>query len=177
MGSRFKVGLTYLHGYDGEANRRFGFGGTGTGLGNLNLSSLGVDNTPVSSNSYGLQTSLELTPNLILGGWVGKTSARLIGLGDADIWNYAVTLALPDLGSQGSMGGLIVGAEPYLTDLNVPGNQTFADDIPWHVEGFYKYKMSKNIAITPGVIWLLAPNQNSDNNDVFIGTLRTTFTF
>lgn len=177
LGSRFKVGLTYLHGYDGENNTRFGFGATGTGLGNLNLSSLGIDNTPVSSNSYGLQTSLEITPNLILGGWVGKTSARLMGLGDADIWNYAVTLALPDLGREGSMGGLIVGAEPYLTDLDVPGQPTFSNDIPWHVEGFYKYKMTNNIAITPGFIWLLSPHQNSENNDIVIGTFRTTFTF
>ena len=178
FGSKFKIGLTYIHGYHGENNSRFALGGTGTGLGNLNLSSIpGVDNTPVSSNSYGLQTTLPISPNLILGGWVGKTSARLIGLGDADIWNYAVTVALPDLGRKGSMGGLIVGAEPYLTDLDVPGDPNFADDIPWHVEGFYQYKMSKNIAITPGVIWLLSPNQNSDNNDVVIGTLRTTFTF
>ena len=177
LGSRFKVGLTYLHGYDGEANTRFGLGGTGTGLGNLNLSSLGVQNTPVSSNSYGLQTSLEITPSLIVGGWVGKTSARLIGLGDADIWNYAMTLALPNLGSPGSMGGVIVGAEPYLTDLDVPGNPNFSTDVPWHVEGFYKYKMTNNIAITPGLIWLLSPNQSSENNDVVIGTLRTTFTF
>ncbi len=177
FGSRFKVGLTYLHGYDGQENTRFGLGGTGTGLGNLNLSPLGVKNTPVSSNSYGLQTSLEITPNAILSGWIGKTSARLIGLGDADILNYAVTLALPNLGSPGSMGGLVVGAEPYLTDLDVPGNPAFANDIPWHVEGFYQYQINKNVAITPGFIWLLSPNQNSENNDIIIGTFRTTFNF
>ncbi|NER36067.1 MAG: carbohydrate porin [Oscillatoria sp. SIO1A7] len=175
-GDRVKLGLTYINGYDGS-DRRFGFGGTGTNLGNLNLSSLNVPSTPVSSNSYGVQTSLKLTPNLILGGWVGKTSARLIGLGDADIWNYAVTLAMPDLGKKGSVGGLVVGAEPHLTDLDIPGDPTFPDDTPLHIEGFYKYQMTKNIAITPGFIWLTAPNQDNNNNDVVIGTLRTTFKF
>ncbi|NEP31199.1 carbohydrate porin, partial [Moorena sp. SIO3B2] len=42
---------------------------------------------------------------------------------------------------------------------------------------FYKYKVNNNISVTPGVIWLLNPNQSSDNDDVVIGTLRTTFTF
>lgn len=39
------------------------------------------------------------------------------------------------------------------------------------------YKLNDNISITPGVIWLVAPNQTSDNPDVVIGTVRTTFTF
>ncbi|HIK12105.1 MAG TPA: carbohydrate porin [Oscillatoriaceae cyanobacterium M33_DOE_052] len=174
--SNFKLGLTYINGYDGQ-DTRFGFGGTGTNLGNLNPAALGVRSTPISSNSYGLETSLKITPNLIVGGWVGKTNARLIGLGDADIWNYALTLAIPDLGSPGSVGALIVGAEPYLADIDVPGNPDFVDDIPWHVEGFYKYQMTQNIAITPGFIWLASPNQNSQNDDIVIGTLRTTFSF
>ncbi|PHM08572.1 carbohydrate porin, partial [Nostoc sp. 'Peltigera malacea cyanobiont' DB3992] len=37
--------------------------------------------------------------------------------------------------------------------------------------------VSDNISVTPGVIWLTSPGQNSDNDDAIIGTLRTTFTF
>lgn len=182
FGSRFKVGLTYVHGYDGSSGPRFGFGGTGTNLGNLSPAALGglnpaVPATPVVSNSYGIETSLRITPNLIVGGWVGKTSARLIGLGDADIWNYALTVVLPELDEKGSFASLIVGAEPYLTDLDVPGNPDFTDDIPFHVEAFYKYQLTDNISLTPGLIWLTSPNQNNDNSDTVIGTFRTTFTF
>nr|WP_255547372.1 carbohydrate porin [Oxynema sp. CENA135] len=86
-------------------------------------------------------------------------------------------LALPDLGKQGSLGGSIFGAEPYLSDLDVPGNPDFSTDIPFHVEGFYKYQMSDNITITPGLIGLSSPQQNNDNDDVFMGTVRTTFSF
>ena len=50
-------------------------------------------------------------------------------------------------------------------------------DVPYQIEGFYKYRVSDNISITPGVIWLTSPGQNSDNDDAIIGTLRTTFTF
>lgn len=182
FGSRFQVGLTYVHAYEGTSAPRFGYGGTGTNLGNLSPAALNplspsLRATPVVSNSYSINTSLRITPNLIVGGWIAKTSARLIGLGDADIWNYAATVVLPDLGTPGSFASLIVGAEPHLTDLDVPGNPDFAEDTPFHVEGLYKYQITPNISLTPGVIWLTAPNQNNDNSDVFIGTFRTTFTF
>ncbi len=49
---------------------------------------------------------------------------------------------------------------------------------PYHIEGFYKYRVSDNISITPGVIWLTNPGQLANNNEsAVIGTLRTTFTF
>jgi hypothetical protein len=173
----FKVGLTYVHGYDVGTGRRFALGGTGTDLANLQLGSLGVPDTAVSSNSYGIETSIRFGSHFTLGGWAGLTNARLIGLGESEIWNYAVTATFPDLGKEGNLAALIVGAEPYLTDLDVPGDPGFEDDVPLHVEGFYKWQMNDRISLTPGIIWLASPNQDSDNDDVFIGTLRTTFTF
>jgi hypothetical protein len=174
---RLNVGLTYLHGYDVESDRRFAFGGTGTQLANLVPAALGLPATPVSSNSYGVEAFLQVSPQFNIRGWAGLTKARLIGLGDADIWNYSVVLAFPDLGREGNLGAIVVGAEPYLTDLDVPGDPDFDDDIPFHIEAFYKYQVTDNISITPGVIWLTAPNQNDDNDDVVIGALRTTFSF
>ncbi|HEY9730018.1 MAG TPA: carbohydrate porin, partial [Chroococcales cyanobacterium] len=53
----------------------------------------------------------------------------------------------------------------------------FSRDNVWHFEGFYKYKLTDNISVTPGVIWVTAPGQNDNNDDAIIGTLRTTFTF
>ena len=50
-------------------------------------------------------------------------------------------------------------------------------DVGLHLEGFYRYRLSDHINITPGVIWLTAPNHDNDNQDVIIGTIRTTFTF
>jgi carbohydrate-selective porin OprB len=50
-------------------------------------------------------------------------------------------------------------------------------DTGLHVEGLYKFKLTDNILITPGVIWLTAPGHDNDNDDIFVGTIRTTFTF
>jgi carbohydrate-selective porin OprB len=64
----------------------------------------------------------------------------------------------------------VVGAEPYRGD-------TSPNDLSLHLEAFYKYQVTKNISITPGVIWITAPNQDAGNPDGIIGTVRTTFTF
>ena len=78
-------------------------------------------------------------------------------------------VALPDFGKKGNILGIFAGAQPYL------GNNS--NDKPYHVEGFYKYRLSDNISITPGIIWLTNPGQISNNDDAVIGTFRTTFTF
>ncbi|USR91004.1 iron uptake porin [Phormidium yuhuli AB48] len=182
---RFKFGLTYIHAYDVSQGRRFGFGGTGTQLSNLSPAALAASSslsqdqltTPVSSNHYGLEMLWDLSPQFRIGAWGGFTNARLIGLGDAEIWNYALTLSFPDLLLPGNFGALIVGSEPYLGGIDVPGTQNFQNETPLHIEGLYRLQVSENISITPGFIWLVNPNQNADNDGVFIGTLRTTFSF
>ncbi|AFZ07429.1 cyanobacterial porin [Oscillatoria nigro-viridis PCC 7112] len=189
-GRNLQVAFNYNHGYFNRGNFGFdnGFGAsvaggfTGTGVANsLNGLSEGFDGfraRKVVSNSYGAQASLRLSPRFILGGWAGLTNARILGIGDARIWNYAVTLALPDLGKEGNLLGIVVGREPYLDKLEAPSSlRSFRNDDSYHVEGFYKFQLSDNISVTPGVIWVTNPNQDDRNDDIIIGTLRTTFTF
>ncbi len=175
-GDDFKVALTYVHGFNNETtSTSFGFGATGTALGNLNGGV--IPNANVVSNSYGGELSWRLSPGFLVGGWVGYTHASLQGRGDADIWNFAGTLRFPDLFKEGNFGAIIVGAEPWLEDLNVEGNEDFEDDLPWHIEALYEHKVTDNITLTPGVIVLTAPSQDNDNDTVFIGTIRTVFSF
>ncbi len=172
------VGLTYINAYNQEL-------GTGSSFANpksfLN-DSLGVD-TPFSSNSYGIQASIGLGERFVIGGWAGYTNARnlstaggSIDRGSVDIWNWAVTLGFPDLGKKGNLAGIIVGMEPKVTNSSI--NEIAKDrDTSYHIEAFYQYQVNDNIAITPGIIWLTAPDHNSNNKDVVIGALRTTFSF
>ena len=143
---------------------------------------------PTSSNSYGAQFSFALSDRIIIGGWGGFSSVRTldeatvdgqnIPRGTQDIWNWAATLAFPDLGKEGSMGGIIVGMEPWVakSDIDVEGFDE-DDDRALHAEVFYEYRFNDNIALTPGVIYVNKPDNNDDNDDLFIGTLRTTFSF
>jgi BMFP domain-containing protein YqiC len=168
------VAAVYVHSYSD--------GGLGHGTGSF-ASDLEVvdpftgDDLPVVGNSYGLEASFAFSPQLILTGWIGYTDAILIGRGDAEIWNYAATLAINDFGSEGSTLGFVFGQEPRLTDVDglVPLDDD--DDIGFHVQGFYKLALNDNIEITPGVIWLTAPGHNDANDDIFVGTIRTRFRF
>lgn len=94
------------------------------------------------------------------------------GIRSTDIWTYGGGIAFPDLGKEGSVLGIFAGVQPYFGDLRrVRGNE-----LPIHVEAFYKYKLNDNISITPGIIWLNSTTQGGRAEQV-IGTLRTTFTF
>ena len=107
----------------------------------------------------------------------GAAYPRLIGQGDGEVLSYALTFAFPDLGKEGNLLGLVVGAEPYLTSFDGGDPQPFDVDLPLHIEAFYRYQLNNYISITPGFIWLTAPNQDNDNDDDVIMTVRTTFQF
>ncbi|MEL6927182.1 MAG: iron uptake porin [Cyanobacteria bacterium J06600_6] len=182
-----KVGATYIRSYDTEQgsgiNRPpFLFGGTGTNA--ANLRGVGVA-SPVATNTFGAQFQFDLNPKISIRGWGGYTDATIINDGDsnngsAEIWNYAAAFVLSDVIKEGNLAALIVGAEPYLASIDadgVNGDEEIEADVPIHVEALYKYQFSDNISITPGVIWLPTPNQDGDNSDIVIGTVRTTFTF
>jgi hypothetical protein len=183
---RFKLGLTYVNAY----NKSDTF--TGSNLSNFNSFAQGTvgETVPISSNSYGVEVALTLSDRFIISGWGGYTTNRVlesvtnngvsISRGDQDIWNWAVALAFPDLLKEGNLGGVVVGMEPKVTDSNIDitgvANNTDADT-SLHVEAFYQYQLTDNIAVTPGAVWVTAPDHKSQNDDVVIGTLRTTFTF
>ncbi len=164
-GDKLKLGLTYVNAYNVISN----FTGS-----NLTTSLTG----DVSNNSYGVQLSYALSDRLIIGGWGGYTENKVRELdGKQEIWNWAATLAFPDLLKEGSLAGIVVGMEPKVTDSDIPGFTATDRDTSYHIEAFYQYQLNDNIAITPGAIWITAPDHNSDNADTVIGTLRTTFTF
>ncbi len=184
----FSLAATYIHSYSTNPDSTSGTGALGGGLGHGTGSIASqVNNTffPVVSNSYGIQASFAFSPQLVLSGWAGLTEAIVVGTGDVDVWNYGATLAINDFGTKGSTLGFVVGMEPKVTGTSNPlvANRIGLDtrredaDTGLHVEGFYKFRLSPNVLITPGLIWLTAPGHNDNNDDIIIGTVRTTFTF
>ncbi|NEP56641.1 MAG: iron uptake porin [Symploca sp. SIO2G7] len=177
------IGLTYIHGYNQLDT------GTGSNLSNFQdfVGGLTGRNLATSSNSYGVEVSWQLSRNIVIGGWAGYTHARTLSTaggqvnrGALEIWNWAATLGFPDLGKEGNLLGFVVGMEPKVTDSNIilPGGiANEDDDTSLHIEAFYQYQITDNIAITPGVIWVTAPNHNDNNEDLVIGTIRATFSF
>ncbi|HEY9661429.1 MAG TPA: iron uptake porin, partial [Allocoleopsis sp.] len=133
---------------------------------------------PVVANSYGISGTVDLTNWLAIGGWVGYSHHRYIGRGDGDVWNWAASLSFPDLGGEGNIGGVLVGMEPKLKRIDSSVNDGNSDDdTSLHLEAFYRYNISDHIDITPGIIWITAPDFDSSNDDVFVGVVRTRFFF
>lgn len=176
-----KIGLTYINSYapfssTGDVDPSLApelvpFGtSTGSNFANTNFG------TPVITNAYGVSGTFRLSPHFALGGWVGYANQRYIGRGDGTVWNWAVTLAFPDIGKEGNLGGILVGMEPKLTEVDSNLGEP-DEDTSLHIHAFYRYQLTDNIQITPGIIWLTAPDHDADNDDILIGVVRTVFRF
>jgi Carbohydrate-selective porin, OprB family/S-layer homology domain len=184
LGERIALAATYVHGYHGAGSSLFdggGIAGTETlangqsrNLGVVGTRQANVIDTAASSNSYGASVAFRPSDRLSISGFVSYHDLNVQGANnDREAWSYGAGIALPDFGRKGNVLGIFAGAEPYSFNRAGRGNR----DVPYHIEGFYKYRVSDNISITPGVIWLTSPGQSSNNDDAIIGTLRTTFTF
>jgi hypothetical protein len=176
------IGLTYAHSYQrGVANL---FGATGSKLAN-DFETAAADR--IEANHYGLQASLQPTPKITLGGWVGYTTvSTLVGTPEsAEVFYWASTLGIKDFLKEGNTLGFIFGQSPNITGLTSGGVSTlnaakaagFEKSASFHIEGLYKIKLSDNILVTPGVLVILNPENNDRNANELVGTLRTTFTF
>ncbi len=165
------ITFTYLHGY---------YAGIGESEINLTGSTGSLTarspfgNVATRANSFGLETSWRINPKFAISGWVGYTKAEsAVTNDDAEILNYAVSLAFPDLGNKGNLAGLVVGMPPKVTSSSLVADR----DTSLHLEGFYRFQVTDNISITPGLFVITNPEHNANNDSIFVGTIRTTLKF
>ncbi|MDF5709594.1 MAG: iron uptake porin [Nostoc sp. S4] len=176
----FSIGLTYARTYqsDGAVNNLFQ--GTGSAFANNPFGA----GTRSLANNYGVEASFQFSPKLVLSGWGGYTTADAktgVNAGtDADIWYWAGSLALKDFGGEGNVLGVIFGQPPRVSGgsiKDVAANVNLDDDTSYHLEGLYKFRVSDNLQVTPGLLVIFNPEHNNNNDTEYVGTLRTTFTF
>ncbi len=108
----------------------------------------------------------------------------------------AAGIAINDFGLDRSVLAIIAGVQPFLTSNDaqvfnggVGGSSDGEgvvggvlvdredDDVPIHIEVYYRIQVNDFIRITPGVFAIINPEGNSDNDTLFVGTIRTTFRF
>ena len=77
-------------------------------------------------------------------------------------------LAFPDLFKEGATGGIAIG-QPFIESKIGNATQT-------NLEAYYSFPVSSNIKITPDVQFIFNPN-NTSGATIFVGTLRTVFSF
>jgi len=169
----FNVGLTYVHSYYNQQNGVSVSGGTGSSFANSPFGTVAT-----SADHFGLEASFRLSSKFTISGWGGYTEAHREDGGpdaDATIINYAVTLGLADFGRKGNVLGFVAGQPPRVTDNDISARED--SDTSYHLEAFYRIKVSDNISITPGAFVILNPEHNDNNDTIYVGTVRTTFSF
>lgn len=169
----FDLGLTYVRSYNTVR--------TGTGSRRANDPFAGRSNAIVS-NSFGLQTSLAISSSAHLSAWLGWTQAYASDLNNdprADIFNWAMTLAFPDVGGRGNLLGFAIGQPPKITsnEFTRRGQANVDRDTSLHLEGFYRWRVTENILLTIGVLVVTSPEHDRNNSTLYSGVLRSTFSF
>ncbi len=171
------LGVTYVRSFGIDPS-----GATGT-LGYVGSASnpTGGGNGNVEANSIGFQFTYKVIPQFTLSGWAGYSNVTAVqgpSTGNnAELVNWAITAAAPDLWQKGDVAGLIFGQPPQSISNNfgTVGNVNAFNT--YHLEGFYRFQMSKNISVSPGLITVFNPNNNSANAPIVLGVIRTTFQF
>ncbi|BAC09876.1 iron uptake porin [Thermosynechococcus vestitus] len=179
------LGVTYTHSFGLDP-----FGATGSSgprsAANPLSSVLATNNVPnQAADAVGFQFTYRPIKQFNVAGWASY--ANVYGVKppaftppalrhEAEIVNWAITFASPDLWRKGDLAGLVFGQPPQLISTNVPGPPVTAFN-SYHLEAFYRFAVSKNISVTPGVIAIFNPNSNSANDTLVVGAIRTTFSF
>ena len=174
------IALHYLNSYSPLGRLRTGIGDDQVTVG-----------TPINTNAIGATVSWRITPQLTIGGWGGyASSARQGASGNVETTNWMFFVNLPDLGGEGNLGGFYIGQPPRISSSDLPTGENIPNllaggigtpgDQPGtttHLELFYRYRLTDNITLTPGVIVILNPAHTPESDTIAIGALRTTFTF
>ncbi|AFY43886.1 cyanobacterial porin [Nostoc sp. PCC 7107] len=152
---------------------------------------LTASSAPLQTNAYGGTLSWQISPRVTLGAWGGYTTSSIPGRsGSVETTNYMVFLNFPDLFAPGNLGGIYVGQPPKITSSNLPVGNNVPDfentglgraggqpGTTTQIEAFYRFRMTDNIYITPGIIHILEPGHTPDSDPITIGILRSTFLF
>ncbi|MBF2063808.1 MAG: iron uptake porin [Calothrix sp. C42_A2020_038] len=199
LNDSISLGATYARTYQNSASGGVDLtGSTGSNLARNPFGSSGVSNVPTSANHYGLQASIKASSNMTLGGWVGfanaeaqttaGSGANIVRKGDnADLFYWAANFAIRDFGGEGNLLGLTFGQPPKVTGSDYKrtiGTGSTARvveqkdaDTSYHLEAIYRMQINDRISITPGLLVIFNPEHNDRNDTIYVGTIRTTFTF
>ncbi len=172
------IGLNYANSYH-EINI------LGTGLVNADIGALGglSAGTPVKLNSVGGTLTWRFAPKVAISGYgaaifVDAASDAVDAATTFTSW--MVGLHFRDLFAEGNNAGLLFGQPLYRSSASgdaltvLPGEDRAT---PYHLEGYYRFRVNDNISVTPGAFVLFNPESNSNNETTVVGLLRTTFTF
>lgn len=166
------AGIGYINAYSATGNL-----GTITGSFNADNSGfIGASQINAISGTFNWAVS----PTVRLGAWGGWIFSNAVNSsGYANINTYLFSLGLSDpFGREGDLVAFLFGQPPRLTDGRSATGLDISDRATGlHYEVFYRYRVNRNISITPGFFFVTNPDHASGRDTIFVGTIRTVFRF
>jgi hypothetical protein len=152
-----------------------------TGLVNTateSISSVAGGITSIRANSIGGNLAWKVTPKITFHTWGTVIFADSVNTSASTTFTSWISgLTFNDLFSEGSMGSVLFGQPINRSSASGLATLGTVNSTPYHLELFYRYRLSRNISITPGVFWVFNPEGVSANSTVTVGVIRTTFSF
>lgn len=178
--NRLGIGFTYAR-YYAPDNPNVGGGGSSFGR-----APFGTD-TATSANAYGIEANYRFSNSLITGAWVSYTQANAESSpeakgifegsrgADADLWNWGIALAFPDVGKLGAQLSFLFSMEPKVTSNDI--SDRIDADTGFNISASYGYPLTNRIFFNSSLSVLINPENNSDNNDIWQGSMGFSFSF
>ena len=173
--STLDIGLNYANSY-----HQINILGTGLASADINaISGAGTALTdPIKMNSIGSTLTWRITPKIafnLSGAWI---FANLTNKDASTTFTSWMTgFHFNDVFNEGNTAGLIFGQPLARNAVGGLANPTGITTKPYHLEGYFNFKLSKNISVTPGVFFVFNPEGINNTPTATVGVVRTTFTF
>jgi hypothetical protein len=129
----------------------------------------------VTSNNLGITLGYAFNPNFTLSGafsygWLGSGSGQT-----SQVASWMVGATFPNLFAKGNQANLAIGQIPWVTSSSNAGN---ADSGNFALEAGYKFQVTDNISITPGIYFITNPGGGlGPSGTMTVPVLRTQFVF
>ena len=154
----------------------------GSGLNSDSIGGIPISGTPLAgvtgirSNTVVGSLIWDITKKFTFNTWGSYTFADTTGVtAGTTFTSWLAAISAKDLFTEGDLAALSFG-QPLLR-TGVSGAAQGSTDTPYHLEALYRFRVSKNISITPGVYFVFNQNSASANGTATVGVIRTTFSF
>ncbi|PZV16811.1 MAG: porin [Pseudanabaena sp.] len=176
----YTPGNTLASGLNADSFGGFAVANVGRPYGNTNGVATGPGGTITGIQSNTIVGSLvwDITPKFTFNTWGSYIFANSTGTAGANttFTSWVTTFSGKDLFLEGDQAAISFG-QP-LQRTNVGGvAQGSPGATPYLLETFYRFRVSKNISITPGIYWVFNQGSSSANGTATVGVIRTTFSF
>jgi len=167
------IGINYAYSY-----HQINILGAGLGSSDIVAVQAGTGLTePIKMNTFGISAAYRLNPSVTLAASYTQVFSDLVNVNAGTSFNsWLVGAHFKDVFSKGNTAGLIFG-QP-LSRSSVSGLAVRSENAtPYHLEGYFNYRLNDKISITPGVFVIFNPEGFTSNRTAIVPVIRTTFSF